>query len=95
MSPDLESATLIRVSPQSTPGAVGGAIAGVIRQHKVATVQAIGVGAVSQAVEAITMARGYLVDEDIVITYASRFIALNIDGQERSALQFDIEPQPQ
>ena len=44
---------LIKVSARSRSTAVAGAIAGVIRQHHLAEVQAIGAGAVNQAVKAL------------------------------------------
>ena len=40
---------MIKVSANSRTSAVAGAIAGVIREHKHAEVQAIGAGAVNQA----------------------------------------------
>ena len=49
---------IIKVSATSRTAAVAGAIAGVIRDHKHADVQAIGAGAVNQAVKAITLAIG-------------------------------------
>ena len=51
---------IIKVSAKSHSTAVAGAIAGVIRAHKHADVQAIGAGAVNQATKAIAIARGYL-----------------------------------
>jgi len=42
---------IIKVSATSRTSAVAGAIAGVIREHKRAEVQAIGAGAVNQAVK--------------------------------------------
>ena len=51
---------IIKVSARSRSTAVAGAIAGVMRQHHSAEVQAIGAGAVNQAVKALAIARGYL-----------------------------------
>ena len=50
---------IIKVSATSRSSAVAGAIAGVIREHKHAEVQAIGAGAVNQAVKALAIATGY------------------------------------
>ena len=52
--------TMIRVSATSRTAAVAGAIAGVIREHHRAEVQAIGAGAVNQAVKALALATSYL-----------------------------------
>ena len=51
---------LIKVSATSRSTAVAGAIAGVVREHGRADVQAIGAGAVNQATKAAAIARGYL-----------------------------------
>ena len=51
---------MIKVSANSRTSAVAGAIAGVIREHKHAEVQAIGAGAVNQAMKALVLATGYL-----------------------------------
>ena len=47
---------MIKVSANSRTAAVAGAIAGVIREHKYAEVQAIGAGAVNQAMKALALA---------------------------------------
>ena len=44
---------IIKVSANSRTSAVAGAIAGVVREHKRAEVQAIGAGAVNQAVKGV------------------------------------------
>jgi len=50
---------IIKVSARSRSTAVAGAIAGVVREHNRAEVQAIGAGAVNQAIKAVAIARGY------------------------------------
>jgi stage V sporulation protein S len=51
---------ILKVSATSKLGAGAGAIAGVVRsQHKV-EVQAIGPGAINQAIKAIAISRGYV-----------------------------------
>jgi stage V sporulation protein S len=83
---------VIKVSGRSRPPAVAGAIAGVVREHKRAIVQAIGAGAVNQAVKAIIIATGYLEEDGIPIHCLPRFIEILINGQERTAIKFIIEP---
>ncbi len=51
---------IIKVAARSRSTAVAGAIAGVIRESGRAEVQAIGAGAVNQALKAAAIARGYL-----------------------------------
>ncbi|NWF67887.1 MAG: stage V sporulation protein S [Chloroflexi bacterium] len=86
---------VIKVSAHSRSTAVAGAIAGVIREHHYAEVQAIGAGAVNQAVKALAIARGYLSRDEIDIVFVPYFTEVDIDGQERTAVRFSVEPRPQ
>ena len=85
---------IIKVSARSRSTAVAGAIAGVIRQHKQAEVQAIGAGAVNQAVKALAIARGYLERDEIDIVTTPYFTEVEIDGHERTAVRFRVETRP-
>ncbi len=85
-------ADVIKVSATSRSTAVAGAIAGVMREHRFAEVQAIGAGAVNQAVKALAIARGYLDGDGIDIICMPQFMEVDIDGQERTAVRFTVEP---
>jgi len=82
---------VIKVSTRSRATSVAGAIAWVIRERGTAEVQAIGAGAVNQAVKAIAIARGYLERDALDIKCMPRFIEVDIEGQERTALRFSVE----
>lgn len=84
-------ADIIKVSAKSRSTAVAGAIAAVIREQRFAEVQAIGAGAVNQAVKALAIARGYLSRDDIDIVFTPYFTEVDIDGQERTAVRFKVE----
>lgn len=85
---------VIKVSAKSRSTAVAGAIAAVIREHRYAEVQAIGAGAVNQAVKALAIARGYLEGDQIDIVCIPYFTEVDIEGQERTAVRFVVEPRP-
>ncbi len=87
-------ADVIKVSAKSRSTAVAGAIAAVMREHRYAEVQAIGAGAVNQAVKALAIARGYLTGDEIDIVCAPFFTEVDIEGQERTAVRFVVEPRP-
>jgi stage V sporulation protein S len=70
---------------------VAGAIAGVIRERRYAEVQAIGAGAVNQAVKALAIARGYLEQDDIEIVFVPHFTEVKIDEQDRTAVRFAVQ----
>ncbi|TVR21730.1 MAG: stage V sporulation protein S [Anaerolineaceae bacterium] len=86
---------VIKVSARSRSTAVAGAIAGVIREHRYAEVQAIGAGAVNQAVKAMAIARGYLERDELDIMFLPHFTEVDIDGQERTAVRFRVEIRPE
>ena len=83
---------LIKVSANSRSTAVAGAIAGVVREHGRAEVQAIGAGAVNQAVKAAAIARGYLLLDGINVVLIPSFGEVNIDGAERTTVKLTVEP---
>lgn len=87
--------SVIKVSSRSRSTSVAGAIAAVMREHRFAEVQAIGAGAVNQAVKALAICRGYLEQDEIDIVCTPMFTEVNIDGQERTALRFQVEPRPE
>ncbi len=81
---------VLKVSARSRSTAVAGAIAGVIREGNVAEVQAIGAGAVNQAVKAVAIARTYLEEDGIDIVCVPSFVEIDIDGQERTAVKLTV-----
>ncbi|MBN1427165.1 MAG: stage V sporulation protein S [Anaerolineae bacterium] len=83
---------IIKVSARSRSTAVAGAIAGIVRQHKYAEVQAIGAGAVNQAIKATAIARGYLELDGIHICCVPYFTEIEIEAQERTAIKLVITP---
>ncbi len=83
---------MIKVSATSRTSAVAGAIAGVIREHKHAEVQAIGAGAVNQAIKALVLATGYLKNDGIDIVCVPEFVDVEIDGKVRTAIKLIIDP---
>lgn len=82
---------VIRVAATSRSTAVAGAIAGVMREQGQVDVQAIGAGAVNQAIKAVTIARGYLELDGIDIVCVPSFVEVMIDGQERTAVRIGVQ----
>jgi stage V sporulation protein S len=82
---------LIKVASDSRSTAVAGAIAGVMREQDNVDVQAIGAGAVNQAVKAVAIARGYLELDGIDIICVPLFVEVTIEGKERTAVRLHVE----
>lgn len=83
---------IIKVSANSRTSAVAGAIAGVMREHHHAEVQAIGAGAVNQAMKALILATGYLRNDGIEVSCVPEFVDVEIDEKVRTAIKLIIEP---
>ena len=83
---------IIKVKANSRTAAVAGAIAGVMREHKRADVQAIGAGAVNQAVKAIILAKGYLAEDGYAVVCIPEFVDVDIEGKVRTAIKLVVEP---
>jgi stage V sporulation protein S len=89
---DIGHIDIIKVAASSRTSAVAGAIAGVIREHDHADVQAIGASAVNQAVKALALAKGYLAEDGIEIVCVPHFVDVEIDGKLRTAIKFTVDP---
>jgi stage V sporulation protein S len=85
---------MIKVSATSRTSAVAGAIAGVVREHHRAEIQAIGAGAVNQAVKALVVATGYLKLDGIHVSCVPEFAEVTIEDKVRTAIKLVVEPDP-
>jgi stage V sporulation protein S len=83
---------VLKVSARSNPKSVAGALAAVFRQNGRAEIQAVGAGAVNQAVKAIAIARGYVAPNGIDLVMIPAFSEISIEGEERTAIRFIVEP---
>ena len=83
---------VLKVSATSKPKSVAGALAAVLREQGSAEVQAVGAGAVNQAVKAIAIARGYVAPNGIDLVTVPAFAEIDIDGEERTAIRFIVQP---
>jgi stage V sporulation protein S len=92
---DDEVPQLLQVASSSTPSSVAGAIAGMIREKGFCELQAIGAGAVNQSVKAIAIARGYMAPSGIDLVCIPAFVDVRINGEDRTAIKFLIEPRNQ
>ena len=82
---------IIKVKANSRTAAVAGAIAGVMREHKHADIQAIGAGAVNQAVKALVLAKGYLLEDGMEILCSPEFVDVEIEGKVRTAIKLVVD----
>lgn len=88
---DAPQSGCLKVSSKSSPASVAGAIAGMIKDGVPVEIQAVGAGAVNQAVKAIAISRGFLSPVGIEIACIPSFADIVIDGEYRTAIRFAAE----
>ena len=81
----------LKVSSKSNPSSVAGALANLFRENKEVEVQAIGAGALNQAIKAIAIARGFVAPSGKNLICIPAFTDIVIDGEERTAIKLIVE----
>lgn len=82
---------ILKVSSKSVPNSVAGALAEVIRTDNNAEIQAIGAGAINQAIKAIAIARGFLAPSGIELICIPAFTDIEVNGEKRTAIRLLVE----
>ncbi len=82
---------ILKVSSKSNPKSVAGALAGVLEENEKGELQAIGAGALNQAVKAIAIARGYVAPSGKDLICIPAFTDVEIEGEERTAIKLIVE----
>ena len=83
---------LLKISSKSNPNSVAGALAGVIREKGTAEIQAIGAGALNQAIKSVAVARGFVAPSGMDLVCIPAFTEVEIDGEERTAIKLIVQP---
>ena len=83
---------VLKVSTKSNPNSVAGALAEIIKEKNIVEIQAVGAGAINQAVKAIAIARGFVAPSGRDIVCVPAFTDIEIDGQERTAIKLIVQP---
>lgn len=83
--------SVLKVSAKSNPNSVAGALAAVLRERETAELQAVGAGAINQAIKAVAIARSYLKSSEIDLACIPSFIDVEINGNERTGISLAIE----
>ena len=81
----------LKVSSKSNPNSVAGALANAFRSSGKVEIQAVGAGALNQAIKAVAIARGFLAPAGKNIVCIPAFADISIEGEERTAIKLIIE----
>lgn len=82
---------MLKVSSKSNPNSVAGAIANIFRERGNVEIQAVGAGALNQAIKAVAIARGFVAPTGKNLVCIPAFQDISIDGEERTAIKLIIE----
>ena len=82
---------LVKVSSKSNPGSVAGAIASLIKENSTVEMQAIGAGALNQAIKAIAIARGFVAPSGIDLICIPSFTEIKIDNDDRTGIKLVVK----
>lgn len=83
---------ILKISTKSNPNSVAGAIAGLIKEKGKAEMQAIGAGALNQAIKAIAIARGFVAPSGVDLICIPAFTEVKIEDEERTGIKLVVEP---
>ena len=82
---------ILKVSSKSNASSVAGALANVFRDKGIVEIQAVGAGAINQAIKAIAIARGFVAPNGKNLVCIPAFSDISIDGEERTAIKLIVE----
>lgn len=81
----------IKVSSKSNSNSVAGALANYLREKNTVEMQAIGAGALNQAIKAIAIARGFVAPTGKNLVCIPAFTNIIIDNEEKTAIKLIVE----
>ncbi len=81
----------LSVSAKSNPNAVAGALAAALRERDCVELQAVGAGAINQAVKAVAIARTYLKSAGVDAICAPSFGTVAIGETGRTGMSLLVE----
>ncbi len=82
---------VLKIRNNSEPQKVAGAVVAYLRESKKVELQAIGAGAVNQAVKSIAVARGFIAQEGINLSCIPAFTNVEVEEEERTGIKFIIK----
>ena len=80
----------LKVSSKSNPSSVAGALANVFKEKSIVEIQAVGAGAINQAIKAIAIARGFVVLSGQDLHCVPVFAEVYIDQNTKTAIKFIV-----
>ena len=82
---------VLKISSKSNPNSVAGAIAGLVKENERAEMQAIGAGALNQAIKAVAIARGFVAPTGVDLVCVPAFAEVEVEGEDRTGIRIVVD----
>lgn len=82
---------ILKVSAKSNPNSVAGAIVGLIKDTNRAEMQAIGAGALNQAIKAVAIARGFVAPAGVDLVCVPAFAEVEVEGESKTSIKLIVK----
>ena len=87
----MENIEILKISSKSNPNSIAGAIAGLVKDHRKVEMQAIGAGALNQAIKGIIIARGFVAPAGINLICIPAFTDVNVENEDRTGIRLIVK----
>ena len=81
----------LKVSSKSNPNSVAGALTNVFRDKGKVEIQAIGAGALNQAIKGVAIARGFVAPAGVDLICIPAFAEVEVEGEDRTGIKLIVE----
>ena len=82
---------ILKVSNNSNPNSVAGAIAGLIKESNKVEIQAVGAGAVNQSIKAVAIARGFVAPSGVDLICIPAFTEVEIEDEKKTGIKLIVK----
>ena len=82
---------LLKVSANSKPNLVAGALAHMLKEQKTVKIQVIGAAALNQAIKAVAIARGYVAPSGKEVFLIPSFFDVMLEDENKTAIRLDVQ----
>lgn len=87
----MERIEVLKVSSKSNPNSVAGAIAAMVKDYGKVELQAVGAGALNQAIKGIAIARGFVAPGGIDLVCIPAFADVKIEDESRTGIKLIVK----
>ncbi len=85
--------SFLKVASDSVPNKVAGALVGALESNEVVEMQAIGAGAVNQALKAVAIARGFIAPQGNDLVCIPAFVDIVSNDRKITAIKIIVKKQ--